>query len=121
MDELLGAVTQKFSLSADKAKNAVNAVLGFLRAKLPESAVGQFDNAVKGLGVSGPLPQGLTDESALAKQAGVAEDKVGSLVQTVFGFLKNKLPGGLGDLEGQLKEGGLGGLFQKIAGVFGKS
>jgi nucleoid DNA-binding protein len=120
MDELLSAISQKFGLSADKARNAVTAVLGFLRAKLPESATGQLDSAVKSLGLTGPLPEGVDDEATLATKAGIAEDKVHSLVQTVLGFLKDKLPGGLPNLEGLLKEGG-GGILQKIASMFGKS
>jgi hypothetical protein len=120
MEDLLKLVTQKFGLSMDKARTAVSAVLGFVRGKLPGPAADQLDGALQKLGFTESLPEGVTDEAAVAKQAGVAQDKVGSLVQTVMSFLKEKVPGGLGDLEGMLKGGG-GGLFQKIAGLFGKS
>jgi hypothetical protein len=120
MEELIELVTKMFGVSADKAKAAVSAALGFLRSKMPDAASGQFDSAVQSLGLQDSLPE-VADEDAVAKRAGIAKDKVGSLLEIVLAFLKEKLPGGLGGLEEQLKGAGAGGLLQKIGALFGKS
>ena len=47
MDELLAAVTEKTGLPADKAKGAVDAVLGFLKERLPAPIAAQIDGALE--------------------------------------------------------------------------
>jgi hypothetical protein len=119
MQELINKVAAALGIPADKARTAVSAALGFLRAKLPGPAAVQLESALQKAGYSGPIPEGVTDEKAVAEKGGIPANKVDSLMEMVLGFLKDKLPGGMGgQLEGLLKEGG-GGLFQKIAGLFG--
>ncbi len=48
MDELLAAVAEKTGLPADKAKGAVDAVLGFLKDKLPAPIASQIDGFLEG-------------------------------------------------------------------------
>ena len=52
MDELIGQVTQKAGISSDQAKSAVQAVLAFLKGKLPAVIGDQLDGAVGGGGGS---------------------------------------------------------------------
>ena len=55
MDELIGQVTQKAGISSDQAKSAVQAVLAFLKGKLPAVIGDQLDGAVGGGGGGSPL------------------------------------------------------------------
>ena len=48
MDELLKAVADKTGLPADKAQGAIDAVLDFLKDKLPEPIAGQLENFIGG-------------------------------------------------------------------------
>lgn len=48
MEELIAAVAAKTGLPADKAKDAADAVLGFLKEKLPAPIAGQIDGLVSG-------------------------------------------------------------------------
>jgi len=48
MDELVKLVTKKAGISEDQAKKAVDAVLGFLRGKLPKPVAAQIDALLKG-------------------------------------------------------------------------
>jgi hypothetical protein len=48
MDELIKQVTDRAGIPADKAKLAVNTVLGFLKSKLPAPVAGQIDTALAG-------------------------------------------------------------------------
>jgi len=48
MDELLKAVADKTGLPADKAQGAIEAVLDFLKDKLPEPIAGQLENFIGG-------------------------------------------------------------------------
>jgi hypothetical protein len=61
MDELVALVAQKTGLSEEKAKLAVETVLGFLKDKLPEPIAGQIDGFLDGEGASGlgGIAQGL--------------------------------------------------------------
>lgn len=66
MDELLAAVAQKTGLPADKAKGAVEAVLGFLKEKLPAPIASQIDgflegNAANVADMAGDAVEGLKD------------------------------------------------------------
>jgi len=53
MDELINTVSQKTGLPEDKARVAVDAVLNFVKSKLPESVAGQVDSAVTGESAKG--------------------------------------------------------------------
>jgi ribosomal protein L7/L12 len=46
MDELIKKVSERTGLSEDKAKTAVDTVVGFLKEKLPSPIAGQIDNAL---------------------------------------------------------------------------
>ena len=48
MEELLKAVAEKTGLPADKAQGAIEAVIEFLKEKLPEPIAGQLDNFLGG-------------------------------------------------------------------------
>jgi hypothetical protein len=121
MEELFKLVTQKTGLSMDQAKPAVTAVLGFIRGKLPEQAAGQFDKALSGLGQKETLPANLPDISALTEKTGLAAGQLGSLLETVTTFLKNKLPADLvTSLTAAVSKGGLAAVAQKVAGMFGR-
>jgi len=56
MDQLIQLVAEKTGLGADKAKEAVDAVLSFIKEKLPEPIAGQIDSLLSGGGdVAGDL------------------------------------------------------------------
>ena len=62
MDELVKLVAEKTGLSEDKAKVAVETVIGFLKSKLPEPIAGQIDSVLGGEGGVpglGDMAQGL--------------------------------------------------------------
>lgn len=48
MEELLKTVAEKTGLPADKAQGAIEAVIDFLKEKLPEPIAGQLDKFVGG-------------------------------------------------------------------------
>ena len=48
MDELIKQVTKKAGISEDQAKKAIDAVLGFLKAKLPKPVAAQIEAVLKG-------------------------------------------------------------------------
>lgn len=48
MDELIKEVTKRTGLPEDKARGAAEAVLGFLKAKLPEPAAGMVAQYMTG-------------------------------------------------------------------------
>jgi hypothetical protein len=50
MEELINMVAQRTGLSPDKARTAVDTVVGFLKNKLPAPLAGQIDNALAGGG-----------------------------------------------------------------------
>ena len=53
MDELIKQVTDKTGISEDQARTAVNTVITFLKAKLPEPIAGQLDNLTSGKSAAG--------------------------------------------------------------------
>jgi hypothetical protein len=55
MDELVKLVSQKTGLGEDKARTAVETVVGFLKDKLPAPIAGQIDSALKGEGMADKL------------------------------------------------------------------
>jgi uncharacterized protein (DUF2267 family) len=48
MDQLVQLVAEKTGIDTDKAKEAVDAVLAFLKEKLPEPVAGQIDSLLSG-------------------------------------------------------------------------
>lgn len=62
MDELIKQVSQKAGLSEEVAKKAVDAVIGYLKDKLPAPIAGQIDGLLGGGGMPkdlGGLTKGL--------------------------------------------------------------
>ena len=53
MDELINQVVQRTGIPEDKARMAVDTVLGFLKTKLPAPIAGQIDSVVGGGGTEG--------------------------------------------------------------------
>ena len=68
MDEIITLVTQRAGIPADKAKLAVDTVLGFLKSKMPSPIAGQIDAALAGQagGVAGTV-KGFADKLAGTK------------------------------------------------------
>lgn len=58
MDEIIAHVAERAGIPADKARLAVDAVLGFVKQKLPSQLAPQLDRAVSGGSVS-DAPVGL--------------------------------------------------------------
>lgn len=53
MDELINMVAQRTGLGPDKAKTAIDTVVGFLKTKLPAPLAEQLDTALVGGGGAG--------------------------------------------------------------------
>jgi hypothetical protein len=53
MDELVKVVAERAGISEDKARTAVNTVMGFLQERLPASVAGQLQNLTGTGGGSG--------------------------------------------------------------------
>lgn len=53
MDELVTTLCQKTGLPEDKAREAADTVVNFIKSKLPESIRGQVDGLLAGEGSSG--------------------------------------------------------------------
>ncbi len=65
MNELVQQVCQKTGLSEDKAQQAVQTVIGYLKEKLPGPISGQIDSALQGGGgISGALGSVLGKKTA---------------------------------------------------------
>jgi ribosomal protein L7/L12 len=58
MDQLIQLVADKTGLGADKAKEAVDAVLSFIKERLPEPIAGQIDSLLSGQGAGDLLEKG---------------------------------------------------------------
>ena len=50
MEELVNQVAQRTGLSPDKARTAVDTVLGFVKTRLPAPIASQVDSALSGKG-----------------------------------------------------------------------
>ncbi|MEM7114798.1 MAG: DUF2267 domain-containing protein [Chloroflexota bacterium] len=59
MDELVKMVSEKTGLPEAQAQQAAEAVLEFLKDKLPGPVAGQIDNVLEGGGASSMLKKGL--------------------------------------------------------------
>ena len=53
MDELIQQVAQRTGLPAEQARQAAEAVIGFLKERLPAPLASQLDSVVKGGGAGG--------------------------------------------------------------------
>jgi hypothetical protein len=61
VNDLVNLVAQNVGISPDQARMAVDTVLGFLKAKLPDSLAGQLDNIAAG-GEAGGAEEGIIDK-----------------------------------------------------------
>lgn len=52
MDEIIKMVAEKAGIPSDKARMAVDTVLGYVKQKMPPALASQLDNAVAGKPVS---------------------------------------------------------------------
>lgn len=59
MEELVNTVSAKTGLSHDQAMAAAQAVIDYLKSKLPGPVAGQIDNVLKGGGGMGDMAKGL--------------------------------------------------------------
>ena len=59
MDELVKVVAQKTGLSQDQARAASQAVIDYLKTKLPAPVAGQIDSVLKGGSGLGDMAKGL--------------------------------------------------------------
>jgi hypothetical protein len=59
MDELVKTVSTKTGLPEDQARAAAQAVLDYLKGKLPGPVAGQIDSVLKGGGSMGDMAKGL--------------------------------------------------------------
>jgi uncharacterized protein (DUF2267 family) len=50
MDEIINQVAQRTGLAPDKARTAVDTVIGFLKTRLPAPIASQLDNTLSGSG-----------------------------------------------------------------------
>jgi uncharacterized protein (DUF2267 family) len=71
MEELIKKVSERTGLSEDKAKTAIDTVVGFLKERLPAPIAGQVDNA-------------------LTHAGGTIVDKAGDLLGGIGGMFGNK-------------------------------
>lgn len=61
MDELIQAIAEKTGLPVDQAQKAAEAVIGFLKEKLPDPIAGQIEGLLSGGGAGAGL-EGITDK-----------------------------------------------------------
>ncbi len=59
MDELVKVVSQKTGLSPEQSKAAAQAVIDYLKSKLPGPIAGQIDSVLQGSGGMGDMAKGL--------------------------------------------------------------
>lgn len=77
MDELVKQVAQRTGISEDKAQEAVNTVVGFLKARLPEPIAGQVDSILNTAG------------GTIASAGDAIADKAGDILGGVLGGNKD--------------------------------
>ena len=77
MDELVKQVAQRTGISEDKAQEAVNTVVGFLKARLPEPIAGQLDGILNTAG------------GTIASAGDAIADKAGDILGGVLGSNKD--------------------------------
>ena len=62
MEQLIATITEKAGINKDQAKSAIEAVIGFLKQKLPASLAGQLDHLVPGAGGESEGGEGASSE-----------------------------------------------------------
>ena len=77
MDELIKQVSERTGISEDKAKTAVETVVGFLKERLPSPIAGQVDNVLN------------SSAGAIGSAGDAIADRAGDLL------------GGIGDMFGK--------------------
>ncbi|HEX8097608.1 MAG TPA: hypothetical protein VF507_06210 [Pyrinomonadaceae bacterium] len=75
MEDLVKQVSQRAGISEDKAREAVNTVLGFLKERLPGPIAGQVDNVMNTAG------------GTIANAGGALADQAGNLIGGLGGML----------------------------------
>ncbi len=65
MDELINMVAQRTGLAPEKARTAVDTVVGYLKTKLPGPLAGQIDSALAGGGGLGDAAKNLGSKFGL--------------------------------------------------------
>lgn len=77
MDELIKQVAERTGIGEDKARTAVETVLGFLKQRLPAPVAGQLDGALQSGGGQGGALGGIADRAgdALGGLGGMFGDK----------------------------------------------
>lgn len=73
MDELIKRVSERTGLPDDKARAAVDTVIGFLKERLPSPIAGQVDNVLNSGG------------GTIANAGDAVMDKAGDLLGGIFG------------------------------------
>jgi hypothetical protein len=121
VDEIIRLVTEKLGVPADKIRSFLPTLLGYVRQQVPQNLVSKYDEAV---GTTPDQTAEATDVTAKAQESGLSLDQLKSVLDTVLNFLKSKLPADAfeqisGKLGSLLSGGGLAGLLQKVAGMFG--
>jgi hypothetical protein len=113
VDQIIRMVAEKVGISPEMARSVVAKILGFLKAKLPESATAQLNSALGGK-LDG-IPATSDDLADEVGQTGLPIDKVPGTLEAVAGWLKDKLPEGARDevVKALTPEGGL---LSKITG-----
>jgi hypothetical protein len=94
MEELIKLVAKQAGLSDDMAKKGVEMVAGFLQGQLPPAASGKIGE------VLGAMPSTVAAEvktpedliKLISRSFGVPEQTGQTVLNTVVGFLKTKLP-----------------------------
>jgi uncharacterized protein (DUF2267 family) len=78
MDELIQQVSQRTGISEEKAREAVQTVLGFLKDRLPAPLAGQLDSVLDGAG------------GTIANAGGAIADQAGDVLGGLGGMLGGK-------------------------------
>ncbi len=73
MDELIKQVSQRTGISEDKARTAVDTVVGFLKERLPAPIAGQVDNALN------------SSAGAIGSAGDAIADRAGDVLGGIFG------------------------------------
>lgn len=75
MDELINKITERTGLPPEQAKGAAEAVLEFLKARLPASIAGNLDSIVSGVGGSAEAGGGMLGGAAAKLGSIFGKDK----------------------------------------------
>lgn len=78
MDELIKQVSERTGISEDKARTAIDTVVGFLKERLPSPIAGQVDNVLN------------SSAGAIGSAGDAIADKAGDLLGGLGGVFGNK-------------------------------